>query len=270
MNFAIWLEASGMPSGDWSHLSLADRMAQGRDVGENFIRRILSHHGVHISQPKGSQIDKRDKIDGFWNNEPVQIKLRKTSGASRTDDIAYEVVRNHDNTLPLVQQLENPAQQGRDWSGRAKHYFILNRPETEIYHVLADDIKTRVLEAVLALGNQPLTQAIEIAGVDLRPTRDNDPQSFTPFKVMAFVKVLPILKGRYPVIDLPKEIPPQALPKGITDAMAELVKTAIENGQASFNKPNNVKILKPLEKYARKRGVDVEVVGNRIILKRAA
>lgn len=176
-------------------MGIADRMAQGRDVGESFIRRMLKQkHGIVIEPSKGYHADARLKIDGYLNGEAVQIKLRR-SGRDDRNDIAYEVVRNHDNRRPLRDQLQDPHQQGRDYKGTAvKHYFVMNREETAVYHVPAAALKKAVeitLDELEAYHDGFLQRPFTCGtnGTQLRPTIDRDPESFTPNKVMAFIPV---------------------------------------------------------------------------------
>lgn len=201
--FKDYVENVGI-RGDYSHLSLNDRLAIGKDSGETFIRNQLAKYGVNIT-PAGAKADRHLKIDGYLNNEPVQIKLRRTSRDDR-NDIAFEVVRNHDTTSKLLTQLQNPQQQGRDYKGAVMHYFVMNPAETEIYHVAAPKLKDAVNQAISELGRSYLNGILarpfkSSNGVELRPTRDNDPASFTPTKVMAFVPVQNVITKSYPVKD---------------------------------------------------------------------
>lgn len=199
--------SSGMTKQDFSSLSLADRMAQGRNIGEPFIIEKLKEQGVSIVPSQGYHADAKLKIDGYLNgdqNEPVQIKLRRSFKPGR-NDIAYEVLRNHNNNDLLLNQLTNFHQQGRDFRGTSvKHYFVLNQLETEIYYVPAQKLKKSVLDAIRELNMSDLGGAltkpfIASNGIDLRPTRDPDPNSFTPYKVMAFIPVESVVEKKYPI-----------------------------------------------------------------------
>ncbi len=119
--FREFIEAamSGMVDQDFSTMSRQDSMAQGRDIGEPFIRNQLAQYGIDIKPSRGYHEDATLKIDGFWNGEPVQIKLRR-SGLGDSNDVAYELLRNHDDSLPLADQLQNTKQWGRDWKGQVK------------------------------------------------------------------------------------------------------------------------------------------------------
>jgi len=259
---------SGMMNQDFSSMSLDQRMAQGRDIGEDFMRRQLAAHGVEI-KPSAVKQDMNQKIDGFWNGEAVQLKLRRSS-RSGSNDLAYEVVRNHDNQMPLIQQLTTPQQQGRDYKGKAKHYFIMNQSETEIYHVLADTIKQYVNMAVRSLKGQPLERAIYFQGINLRPTRDRDPNSFTPTKVMAFVPIELVKQKTYPVGKslpmAPAEPAGPQKPKKLSDAMWKYVQAARRDGQVQFPAPNNKKVLKALKQYAKKSGMQMQIRDNLVTL----
>lgn len=196
---------------DFTSMSLADRMAQGRDVGESYIRRRLAEkHGIKIEPARGYHADAKLKIDGYLNGEPVQIKLRR-SGRDDRNDIAYELVRNHERYTPIRQQLQDIHQQGRDYKGSTiKHYFVMNREETAVYYIPADKIRKAVEVALDELEmesngilDRPFTSAT--SGVQLRPTVDRDPQSFTPTKVMAFIPVEAVAGKTYDITESPDE-----------------------------------------------------------------
>lgn len=206
-NFRNYFEASGMTSQDFSHMPMNTRMAQGRNIGEAFIIAELKKHGVNITPSQGYYADAKLKIDGYLNgnkSEPVQIKLRR-SGLGNRNDIAYEVCRNHDPQVMLVDQLKDIHHQGRDFRGESvKHYYVMNNTETEIYYTYAPALKAVVLQAIRQMNLSPMggklnKSFIASNGVDLRPTRDPDPESFTPSKVMAFIPVESVSMQTYPI-----------------------------------------------------------------------
>ncbi len=187
---------------DFSHMGIEDRLKQGRDIGEKFIKDELLKHGVNVVTVGGQQNqDKYLKIDGYLNgqpSEPVQLKLRKTSRGGG-DDIAYELILRYDPWMSITEQLKNPRNQGRDYKGTTvKHYFVLNQSETEIYHVPAVSLKNAALGAIKENGNvflydQPFRSSI---GVELRATKDN---STGGDKLMAFIPAEKVATERYTV-----------------------------------------------------------------------
>jgi hypothetical protein len=194
-----------MEKKDFSNLPINDRLIQGRDIGEKFIIEKLAQHGIEISPAADYNTDVKLKIDGYLGGntrEPVQIKLRRSFKAGR-NDIAYEVLRNHNYEKFLTEQLENYHQQGRDYRGtKVEHYFVLNQTETEIYYVPAFKLKNAVVEAIEQLNSSylrgKLTKPFKAKnGIDLRPTKDPDPKSFTPNKVMAFIPVESVVEERF-------------------------------------------------------------------------
>ena len=206
-DFKKYLETSSMIQKDFSNLPIADRMAQGRDIGEKFIIEKLKEQGIEITPANDYKTDVKFKIDGYLGGnprEPVQIKLRRSFKPGR-NDIAYEVLRNHDSNKLLTEQLKNCHQQGRDFRGtKVEHYFVLNQSETEIYYVPAFKLKNAVLEALREMNLSyfvgKLTKPFKAAnGIDLRPTKDPDPNSFTPNKVMAFIPVESVVEERFPI-----------------------------------------------------------------------
>jgi hypothetical protein len=280
-NFKFFVEsrnASGLMNKDFSSMSLQQRMVQGRDIGESFIRNQLAQHGIEIKPAKDYHQDAKLKIDGFWNGEPVQIKLRR-SGRNDSNDIAYEVVRNHNNKSSLSKQLENEHQQGRDWKGQVQHYFVMNRDETEIYHVSAKSLKNSISQAIQEMTSRTggvLKSAFKSTnGVDLRPTKDPDPNSFTPFKVMAFVPVESVVDRVYPVERAEDKKTfggnvTQQSTQQINPNWATAVDRAIASGHSSFPAPNNKKLLKPFERFAAKKGINVSIQNGQVNLKKFA
>lgn len=197
-NFKQFMEISG----DFSHLSKEDRLKQGKDQGEKFIRNELLKHGVRIftveSGSAANKLDMFDKIDGYLDgqlSEPVQIKLRKTGRGG--DDIAYELVLGYDSRYPVMQQLENPRNQGRDYKGASvKHYFVMNQSETQIYHIPAAMLKQAAMKAIQEAGGTVQSAFRSSSGVELRPTRDNN--SGTP-KLMAFIPAESVASQAYTI-----------------------------------------------------------------------
>lgn len=280
LNFAEWFyqESSGLSKHDFTNQSLQDRMAQGRDIGEPFIKRQLAMHGLVITGVP-ARMDKTQKIDGMLKGEPVQIKLRRSGMAGR-NDISYEVCRNHDDTRPLSEQLKDIHQQGRDYKGQVKHYFVMNQAETEIYHVPAAMIKASVDKAIAELDSKGgrLTRPLTASdGTELRPTRDKDAESFTPFKVMAFIPVNNVILKSYPI--QPDTAPSMTAGKNIGGgAMSSHiplkksdVETAADEAEQkgsgiirlqSTNPKNLIKKMKDIRSFAAQRRLRVTDNGN--------
>ena len=192
-----------------SNLPMKDRLRLGRDRGETFIRDVLKkHHGIDIEPSRTYRTDAVNKIDGFYEGQPVQIKLRRTG---TSDDIAFEVLQNHEFNRSILDQLENRHQRGRDYKGTTvHHYFVMNRDETKIYHFEAKYLKVVVDQALRELGKRTggkLQRAFRSkAGVELRPTVDRDPESYTHYKVMAFIPVEILPKAVYNIPTEPRTL----------------------------------------------------------------
>ena len=191
--FRLFIEASGVLQQDFSHLNKEDRMKQGRDLGESFIKNELLKHGIRIVTVNNKlSLDTQMKVDGFLNgdvNEPVQIKLRKTDRAGGGDDIPYELLLNFNSRIPIQTQLQNPRNQGRYYKGQTvKHYFIMDKTETKIYHVPANKIREAVMQAVAQSGGIVERTFRASNNVELRPITDNN--SGMP-KLIAFVPLEP-------------------------------------------------------------------------------
>ncbi len=198
--------ASGLMKQDFTSLSMSDRMAQGKNIGEPYIIQQLKNYGINIVPSTSYHADAILKIDGYLNgdqSEPVQLKIRR-SGKGGRNDIAYELIRNHNSSNYLTNQLADPHQQGRDYKGQVKHYFVLNQAETEIYYATADSLFEAIIEAIRELNMSDMAGKLlrpftASNGVDLRPTTDRDRNSFTPSKVMAFIPVDAVVEKKYPL-----------------------------------------------------------------------
>jgi len=280
-SFAEWLsisesihtQKSGMSGSDFTHLSLADRMAQGRDIGESFIKRQLAMHGINISGVP-ARMDKIQKVDGMWNNDPIQIKLRRSAVSGR-NDISFEVCRNHDRSTKLSDQLKSTDQQGRDYKGQVKHYFVMNQAETEIYHIPASSLKAAVNSAIAQLESDNRMQGYltnpftSSDGTELRPTRDKDPDSFTPFKVMAFIPVANVVQKAYPIQEEPaittpnigggqRSVNPLHTKSDVEIAAEEAETSGTGTITIKSTNPKNIeKKIKEIRMFANRRGLRV-------------
>ena len=180
---------------------------------EDDIKMFLRIAGINIDSSTKDE-DMYSKIDGYWNGQPVQIK-RRTSTRNVSDDIAYEVLRGHDERASIEDQLRNPRQIGRDYKGmEAKWYFVQNVDGTAIYMVDADKIRDAVYQALdevesqlggyMDSGRNRSFQASN--GVDIRRTRDQGQHhersilSENPMKIMAFVPASKIASRTIPTV----------------------------------------------------------------------
>ena len=264
-------EISGLSTQDFTALSQDERMRQGRDVGEPFIKQQLKSHGLNI-EPVPTQLDISQKIDGKLNGEFIQIKLRRSSLDDR-NDMAYELVRNHQKDIPIDVQLDNPRNQGRDFKGKVRKYFVMNKAETEIYEIPYDKIQKEINNALDQLNNQrngllfkPFTAE---NGIQIRPTTDKDPESFTKQKVMAFIPIPLVIDKSYPINPnlKPKTNTPfsptrQNIPQDRPEFLEKL--KLIQNGPTTFpiGSTNNKKRLEKIndaKKFANKNNINVTI-----------
>lgn len=92
-------------------------------------------------RPATTRDDKYGKIDGWWSNGgqeyPIQIKYRDTG-----DDILFEVLKDYQRGIP-----------GRDMSGSAVYYAVLNRAGGHIVMVEVAEAK-KIIEALMAAAQQ--------------------------------------------------------------------------------------------------------------------
>ena len=159
-----------------SSMSYMDRVRRGKGVEER-IKEILRSMGMNITDPT-SEEDMHQKIDGFIDGKPIQIKYRDSG-----DDILYELVKPHDPRFTLQQNIK--ANPGRDLRGKAVSYIVLSRDGSKIYIIPVTHIKTILSQAAREYSNQPLTRAFRSSmGIEFRPLSD---PSDGRLKINAFI-----------------------------------------------------------------------------------
>lgn len=105
------------------------RIQYGKSIEKQIFDSLVAC-GMKLRPATGRQ-DMYEKIDGWWNNDPIQIKYRDTG-----DDILFEVMKDYDQGIP-----------GRDMVGRAKFYAVLNRAGN-ILVVSVDEAKRMIQQIV--------------------------------------------------------------------------------------------------------------------------
>jgi hypothetical protein len=173
------------------------RVERGKGV-EDRIKEALAANGIKVTGATSGQ-DMYDKIDGFIDGKAIQIKYRDSG-----DDILYELVKPHDQTLSLQHNIKfNP---GRDYRGKAVYYVVMTR-DGKIYIIPVQHIKGALMQAASEFGNEPLSRPFRSSnGIEFRPlvdprdkTRDGRPLT----KVNAFIPPK-IFNGVAQVIEVPK------------------------------------------------------------------
>jgi len=268
-SFAKWIQIleavatsrSGLNKTDFTSLPLAQRLKQGKDIGERFVKKQLAMHGIRISDVS-AKMDMNQKIDGMWHGEPVQIKLRRSDKEGR-NDISFEVCINHDPDVKLSDQLKNTYQQGRDYKGQVKHYFVMNQKETEIYYIPAALIKIAVNTAINQLNSNwelqgHLKRLFTANNIELTPTID---QSSGLPKVMAFIPVNSVIQKVYPIQDKP--IQDKTPATDIEIAVADTLKTGRGKIVIKSSNPNNIeKKMKEIRILANQNRLKVQDNGD--------
>lgn len=175
-----------MTKNNYSSDPVNERIKKALPEQQFVIDKLKELHGIEI-MPSTPEEDKNLKIDGWLNDEPVQIKVRKTTYQKR-NDILYEVLRRHDREKDVDLQLQDSSRVGRDYLGEVVHYFIMNQEETMIYHAYADELRKNVNQALSELGSPKIFTTILDAsnGTQLRPTLD--PRSKLG-KILAFIPI---------------------------------------------------------------------------------
>lgn len=174
-------------------MNYQDRVARGRGVEEKIKEALYRQHKIQIT-PASQSADMYDKIDGFWNNEPIQIKYRDRGSAGDRVDILYELIRPYNPNIPMDQQ--NP---GRDVLSKAAYYVVLDPTGRMIYKVPTKMIKLLMRQTLRELGDRPLLKSFKGSnGVELRLT--SDPSSGVQ-KIIGFLNpaIFTGIAEKYPV-----------------------------------------------------------------------
>lgn len=111
-----------------NYASFSERMAAGKAVEDN-IRKLLN------IAPSTSQEDIVNKIDGYLDGSPVQIKVRATG-----TDILLDLYEPY--VSPTVKTL------GRDNNNNCKYYIVLINNKVKVF--LKSDIQS-VVDSLLSL-----------------------------------------------------------------------------------------------------------------------
>lgn len=171
---------------NYSDQPISKRIIKALPEQKGIIDKLWTLHQIKI-EPSTNYQDRIQKIDGWWKGEAVQIKLRKTTIGYR-EDILYEVLKYHDRSQSITNQLNDKSRIGRDYQGKVIHYFVMDRTETKVYHVLAIDLRQAIDQAIKELGSSTLLTKVFDAsnGTQLRPTID----PYGKFaKLLAFVPI---------------------------------------------------------------------------------
>lgn len=190
-----------MKRSDYSSKDIASRVKEGREVWEPFVKKALEKHGITITASTERE-DMLNKIDGWFNGESVQIKIRNTSIKGR-NDLSFELIQNYDPMVSLTRQMNNRSTAGRDWKCNAKHYFILNQESSTIFHLDGAKVKREIRHAVEELEAEDFDLRTGIFtyenSIQINATKDRDHNSHTPSKVMVFIPVKLVLLKEYEI-----------------------------------------------------------------------
>jgi hypothetical protein len=255
----------------------SERIKYGKDIESKIVQALTNQYGWNIVPPSSNQ-DKFDKIDGTLISSsealpvslpaPIQIKYRDTG-----NDILMEVswVFNGNFDMPLSNFLT-----GRDMKGKAKLYVSLDQSGKMIRVRLAEEAKKNAIELLENLiKNRSKVFSSELG--QIRITRDpkDGRQKINAFinpDSFSWTKNYPVEDIWNSEIEKPKTLssPASLLPKEISPQMVSHITKAIETGEAVFKMPNNAKKIKVLEKYASKRGLELTIQNDNVILRKVA
>lgn len=253
-----------------------DRVKYGKAI-ESKIINALTKQGWVVSLPSSNQ-DRFDKIDGVLISSqesfpvalpaPIQIKYRDTG-----NDLLMEVCWLFDGNFdqPVYNLLT-----GRDMKGKAKLYVSLDQNGETIRVRLAEEAKKNALELLKNLiKNRSKVFTSELG--QIRITRD--PKDGRK-KINAFINPDSFFWTKnYPIGNIwnsddndskSLQSPDKLLPKEISPQMADQITKAIETGEAVFRIPNNKKRIKVLEKFVSKRGLQLSIEGDNVVLRKVA
>lgn len=278
MNFHQWLFLQENSQSN-KFQSIQDRVKSGKKQESKILNAMSRDHGWIVQQASTNQ-DKFDKIDGILKHSPkpipvplpapIQIKYRDTNSGN---DILMEVVWEFRNEYdaPIDQLLT-----GRDMKGLAQLYLCLNKLGTIVRVRLASEAKAlakNLLKGLLSTRKR----FYSIGNSQIRLTED--PESKRP-KINAYIDPDDpsfSWKENYPVLNLwaddsppLKQSPDQILPKDVPPSIIPVIAQALETGSATFSVPNNARKIKAIKIYASKRGVNLTIEGDKIILRKVA
>ena len=274
-NFAQWLFLEENSREKNRFQKIDDRVSYGKKIESKIIRTLEEKYGWKIN-PVSLNQDKFDKIDGMVVKtdvslpislpSPVQIKYRDTG-----NDLLLEVIRTvnfqkfYDKSVPVDDLLN-----GRDMKGIAKIYASLDKDGKTIRVRLADEAK-QIAKILVEKLRETRSKFAESNGSQIRFV--NDPHT-KQNKINAFISPQSFSwKKDYTIPDMwdqEKQLPApsQILPKDISPQMMDQITKALMTGQAVFKMPNNAKKIKSLEKYASKRGIEVVIDNENVILRK--
>lgn len=135
---------------------IEQRMAKGKDVDEKYVRFNLYHKNPSIKVFPVSKIqDKQTKIDGkLEDGRWIGIKNSDTSN----NQVVFQLLLDHDKNKPLLQQMENLSQKGRDAKSQAKVTYLLSSNRRQIFELDAEMIKLEVEEAANEFADKNIDQ----------------------------------------------------------------------------------------------------------------
>lgn len=255
------------------------RVKFGKGAEAKILNALREQHGWVIAGATNEQ-DMYGKIDGIVRKAdqqipielpaPIQVKYRDSG-----DDILLEVVwKLTDPNAPVESLLT-----GRDMVGKSTLYACANQAGTLIRVRSAQEAKQiarGLLEKLLASKRSVYTDGSNQIRIV------NDPRDQRT-KVNAFINPNSFSwKADYPVESIWAEPEPEQspkmtiqepalqLPQGITPSMAQAVAAAVQMGQAIMPAPNNMKKIKTLEQFAKRKGVSLQLQGDKILFKKVA
>ena len=256
------------------------RVQYGKMIEERIIRVLQNEYGWKVS-PVSSKEDKYDKVDGLVQKADEQVPINLPAYMQ----VKYRDTGN-DLLLEVVWELPNGANQlnpeqlltGRDMKGKAQIYVSLNQAGNLIRVRSAQEAKEiskSMLTELLASGRKSFRQgANEIRIVTDPRDKRTKVNAFLSPDSFSWKADYPVSENMWaePEYDPMTVVEPAtpATPKGISPQMLAQLETAITQGTATMPKPNNMKKVKEFQKYAKRKGVDVSVQGNQIILKKVA
>lgn len=269
MNFKQWLEEGAREDNRFRHLD--DRVKFGKEIESRILNSLTSQGWV--IKPVSTNADKYDKVDGLIEKAPVpiptqlpayiQVKYRDTG-----NDLLMEVVWKFDGdrTLPLEKMVT-----GRDMYGKSQIYASLDQAGNTIRIRSATEAKDICKQLLFGL-MQSNQSSFRIGRNEIRIV--NDPRD-QRMKINAFLSPESFnWKIDYPISQNIWEKPAKdnipSLPHGITAAVIAHIEKALEQGASSFPVPNNMKKVKEIEKFVKRKGLSVNVANGQVILKKVA
>lgn len=270
----------------------------GRIANDVIAQIIKQNKGWDLEiEPIGSKADVELQIDGYFKSGPLAGKscqIIRRIAANAKDDFAIQIVKKQYDDKEIrsldIGSLRQKYPSKLDAS--AEIHIMLNAADNAIFLAKIEDIRQTVEKAISEMQQHPHYQGVfaknsfssRSTGVFLRIAQSREGYSvlaYVPAQSVSFetisttpqqVQSIEQNFGQKATVGVPppQQQGPQQQGPQINPNWVQAMEQALANGQASFPAPNNKKLIKPFQRFAAKKGVQVTVQGNQVILTKLA